>query len=59
MNEKMQYRTPEAYVSDIEAMLNVSYMTARRIYSKIRQHYGIKVRQRPTMEQVRNYLIAN
>ena len=58
MSYKIQYRTPEAYVSDVEAMLNVSYMTARRIYSKIRQHYGIAVRHRPTMEQVKQYLIS-
>lgn len=51
------YRTPEAYVSDIEVMLDVSYMTARRIYAKIRNHYGIPNRKRPTIEQVKQYLI--
>ena len=51
------YRTPEAHVSDIAALLDVSYRTARRVYAKIRKHFGLANKQRPTMEQVKAYLV--
>lgn len=51
-----KYRNPNAYVSDIESMANVSYATARRIMGKIRKHFGIPGRQHPTMVQVREFM---
>lgn len=54
----MTYRLPEAFVSDIEVMTGASYRTAQRIMAKIKQHYSIPPRKRPTLEQVKTYLVA-
>ena len=51
------YRTPEAYIADVEILTGKSYRTARRIMETIRKHYNLSARQRPTLEQVKAYLI--
>lgn len=51
------YREPEATIADIEVLVSVSYRTARRIMDKIRKHYGIPKYHKPTIEQVKSYLI--
>ena len=53
------YREPEAYIADIEVMTGKSYATAKRIMGKIRKHYGLTNRQKPTLIQVKDYLIEN
>ena len=52
-------RTPDAYISDIEAITGMSYRTARRIMAKIRERYQITGRKHPTMEQVREFFAIN
>lgn len=51
------YRSPEAYISDIEVLCNKSNRTARRIMATIRKHYGLDPRKRPTIDQVKAYLV--
>ena len=51
------YRTPEAYIADVEILTGKSYATARRIMRKVRKYYDLSARQRPTLEQVKAYLI--
>ena len=55
--EHERYRTPEAYISDIEVMTGKSYMSARRIMAKIKKHFGLTPYQRPTIQQVKEYLV--
>lgn len=50
------YRDPTCYISDLEEMIGKSYSTAKRKMVKIRKYYGMKNRERPTLEQVRAYL---
>lgn len=50
------YRDPTCYVSDLEAMIGKSYATAQRLMVKIRKHYGMSKREKPTMDQARAYL---
>ena len=50
------YRTPEAYISDVEFLTGKSNRTAQRIMAKIKKAFGIKGRNRPTIEQVKTYL---
>ena len=57
MRNTTMYRDPFAYVSDIEVMTGKSYGTAKRIMARIREHYGIPSRKRPTIEQVKAYLV--
>lgn len=52
------YRDPTCYVADIEAMIGKSYATAQRVMVKIRKHYGLKKRERPTIQQAKDFLIA-
>lgn len=56
-NENAMYRDSAVYVADIEAMTGKSYRTCQRILKKIREHYHMTARQKPTMEQVKQYLI--
>ena len=51
------YRTPEAYISDIEILTGKSNRTAQRIMAQIRKEYGIDGRKRPTLLQVKSYLV--
>ena len=53
----MIYRDPTCYVADIEQMTGKSYMTARRIMMRIRKHYGLSKRERPTIDQAKAYLV--
>ena len=53
------YRTPEAYIADIEVMTGKSYATAKRIMGKIKKFYGLTSRQKPTIVQVKEYLIGD
>ena len=55
-NNAPKYRTPEAYVIDIEVMLDVSHRTAERIMAKIKKQYRLSRSQRPTLTQVKEYL---
>lgn len=50
------YRTPEAYIADVEYLTGKSNRTAQRIMQKIKKAFGIKGRKRPTIEQVKTYL---
>ena len=56
MERATMYRTPEAYIADIEIMTGKSYGTAKRIMAKIKRHFGISMRNRPTLDQVKEYL---
>lgn len=51
------YRVPEAYIADLEIMTGKSYRTCQRMMRRIKQYYGIPSRKRPTIEQVKAYLI--
>lgn len=51
------YRTPEAYIADVELLTGKSYRTAQRIMVKIKKALGITGRKRPTIEQVKTYLM--
>lgn len=53
------YRTPFAYIADIEVLTGASYRTAQRIMEQIRKHYNLAKRQKPTMDQVKSFLIEN
>ena len=57
MTKDEKYREPEATIADVEILVSVSYRTARRIMDKIRKAYGIPKYHRPTIEQVKAYLI--
>jgi len=57
MQAETRYRDPFAYISDIEVMTGKSFRTAQRIMAKIKEHYGIPSRKRPTLEQVKEYLV--
>ena len=57
MEHEKTYREPGAYIADIEVMTNKSYRTCRRIMQRIRIFYDLKPYERPTIEQVKNYLI--
>lgn len=50
------YRDPTCYVSDLEAMIGSSYRTAQRVMAKMRKHYGMGSREKPTLDQARAYL---
>lgn len=50
-------RTPECYVADIELLTGKSYRTAQRVLAKVRKYFGLSSRQRPTFEQVEQYLV--
>lgn len=50
------YRDPTCYVSDLEEMIGKSYKTAQRLMVKIRKYYGMGKREKPTMDQVREFL---
>jgi len=52
------YRDPTCYVADIEQMTGVSYRTARRIMVKIRKHYGLGKREKPTIEMAKSFLVG-
>lgn len=58
MENQSRYRLNEAQVVDIQIMLNKSYRTSQRIMAKIKAHYGLKPRQRPTMDQVKSYFVC-
>ena len=53
----MKYKDAACYIVDIEEMTEKSYRTARRIMAKVRQHYGIVGREKPTIQQVQDYLV--
>lgn len=53
------YRTPFAYIADIEVLTGASYRTAQRIMEQIRKHYNLTKRQKPTMDQVKSFLVEN
>lgn len=53
------YRTPFAYIADIEVLTGASYRTAQRIMEQIRKHYNLSKRQKPTMDQVKSFLVEN
>lgn len=57
MRNTTMYREPDAFVSDIEVMTGKSFRTAQRIMARIKKHYGIPSRKRPTIEQVKAYLV--
>lgn len=50
------YRDPSVYVADIEVMTGKSYRTCQRILKKIREYYHLSKRQKPTIEQAKQYL---
>lgn len=50
------YRDPTCYVADVEAMIGASYRTAQRVIAKARKHYGLRSREKMTLEQMRLYL---
>ena len=50
------YRDPTCYVSDLEEMIGKSYTTAKRLMAKIRKHYHMSNREKPTIQQVKEYL---
>ncbi len=52
------YRTPYAYIADVEILTGKSFRTAQRIMAEIKKYYNLKPRQKPTIEQVKNYLVA-
>lgn len=52
------YRTPFAYIADIEILTGKSNRQAQRYMAEIKKHYGITGRKRPTMQQVKDYLIS-
>ena len=54
----MKYKDAACYIADIEDMTERSYRTAQRIMAKVRKHYGIKGRSKPTIQQVQDYLVA-
>lgn len=54
----MKYKDATCYIADIEDMTEKSYRTARRIMAKVRKHYGITGRAKPTIQQVQAYLVA-
>ena len=58
-SKKTMYRTPYAYIADVEVLTGKSYGTARRIMADIKKHYNLSSRQKPTMEQVKNYLVTD
>ena len=51
------YRDPSCYVWDIVKLTGKSERTAQRILKKIKQHYGLAVRQKPTLQQAKAYLV--
>ena len=51
------YRDPSCYIADIENLTGVSNRTAQRIMAKIRKYYGITGRIKPTIQQVKEYLV--
>ena len=53
------YRTPFACIADIEVLTGASYRTAQRLMLAIRKHYNLSKRQKPTMDQVKSFLIEN
>ena len=53
----MKYKDATCYIVDIEEMTEKSYRTARRIMAKVRKHYGIVGREKPTIQQVQEYLV--
>ena len=57
MKDEKTYREPGAYIADIEVMTNKSYGTCKRIMQRIRLFYGLSGRERPTIEQVKKYLV--
>ena len=54
----MKYRDPYCYIYDLVDMTGKSYRTAQRTMERIRKYYGISGRQKPTIEQVKSFLIA-
>ena len=50
------YRDPSCYIADLEIMTGKSNRQARRYMAKIRKFYGLTARQKPTMQQVKEYL---
>lgn len=52
------YRDPTCYVADIEQLTGVSYRTAQRIMSKIRKHYGLGKREKPTIDMAKSFLVG-
>lgn len=57
MQDTKIYREPDAFISDIEVMTGKSFRTAQRIMARIKKHYGIPPRKRPTLQQVKEYLV--
>ena len=57
-NTTMLYRDPTCYISDLENLTGKSYRTAQRIMGRIRSYYRLSKFERPTIEQVKAYLIA-
>lgn len=54
----IMYRDPTCYVADIEQMTGASYRTAQRIMSKIRKHYGLGKREKPTIDMAKSFLVG-
>lgn len=52
------YRDPHVYIADVEVMTGKSYRTCRRIMEDIRKYYGLAKREKPTMQQVKAYLVG-
>ena len=51
------YKDPTCYIADIENLTGVSTRTAQRIMRKVREHYGITGRVKPTINQVKEFLV--
>lgn len=51
------YRDPNCYLWDLEKMIGKSNSTAKRVMKRIRTYYGLTGRQRPTIQQVKEYLV--
>ena len=57
-NQDTMYRDPHVYIADVEVMTGKSYRTCRRIMDDIRKYYGLSKREKPTMQQVKAYLVG-
>lgn len=53
------YRDPTCYISDLEAMTGESYRTAQRRMAKIRKYFRLGRFEKPTIQQVKQYLIES
>lgn len=55
--ENTMYKDPTCYIADIENLTGVSTRTAQRIMRKVREYYGITGRVKPTINQVKEFLV--